>query len=194
MITGAGLADDSLLSSIPSWFDKRVNLAAGLSLSGASVGTFIGPFFILFFSELYGMHSAFIMIAAFWMQIFILGALQRPGPEKIEPQGENITKEITDNYEKSEIIWTSDNSGVSTINITNQQEYVDVDIKSRCNEHVYEEKSSIKNKTHRPSYLVLLRRPRVIRVLIIITCGYGGSLGKFKGAFFGLISKLKSFP
>ncbi len=168
-----------MLSSIPSWFDKRINLAAGLSLSGASVGTLIGPFFILFFSELYGMHSAFIMIAAFWMQTFVLGALQRQGPEINEPSRDKSTEKLTDKSKKSEIVWTSDDSGVSTIKITNQQDFVEVDIKSRNTEYVHkQENDPRKSSASRPSYIVLLRRPRVIRVLIIVVCGFGGSVGK----------------
>lgn len=68
-IPGVAILDTSLLPTIPLWFDKHINLASGVSFSGSSVGPMIAPFFILYFSDLYSVRGAYIMIAAVWMQV-----------------------------------------------------------------------------------------------------------------------------
>ncbi len=178
IISGAAILDAAFLSAVPSWFDKRVNLATGLSFSGASVATIIGPLFILFFSDLYGVRGAFIMIAALWMQSFVLGALQRPSPKVVRPS----EKETNHYDDKSEMIWMSDSSGISTIHIVhdlNEPEYVQVDFNTRKCKHDDEKVRPVKEQTgSRPSYIKLLRRPRVLRALVIVICGITGSIGK----------------
>ncbi len=162
-ILGVAILDTSLLSTIPLWFEKRINLASGLSFSGASVGSMIAPFFILFFSDLYGIRGAFIIIAAVWMQVFILGALQRPPPDfKVARSDKNSSRKV---------IWTTEKSGKSALSVTNNKQ-VELNIVSGGDNHCHT------NGKHGPSYIGLLKRPQVLRVIIIITCGICGSRGK----------------
>ena len=128
-------------------------------------GALIGPFFIIYFTDLYGVRGAFIIIAGLWMQVIVIGALQRPSPRR------NIVhsdKEEPNNVDNNiEIFWESDKSGKSTITISDEK-CVELDVKCECE----------KKQTVKPSYISLLKRPKVWRALTIVFLGITGSLGK----------------
>ncbi len=65
---------------MPSWFDKKLMLASGLGLSGASFGFFIGPPLIILLPDMYGIRGMFIMLAGIWIHTLVVGIIQRPCP------------------------------------------------------------------------------------------------------------------
>ncbi len=167
----------SIAPGIPSWFEDKINLATGLAYSGASIGTIVGPFFILYFSDLYGTRGAFIIVSGLWLQLVIVGALQRKSPKSPRQTKRKKDKsKVTDRYE-NDIVWMSDNSGISTITIVDGQF-------EGPNVRISEQNTSIqqngKNKSHTPTYRGLLKRPKVIRALIILFSGIAGGIGKDK--------------
>ena len=176
-------------------------MASGLSFSGSAVGSMIAPLFILFFSDLYGVRGALIIIAGVWMQVFIIGALQRPPPLTSMPEDFKATSGPENNNgnndgnhgNKPEVIWTSETSGKAALSVTDDQQ-VEVDIALRNNNPTLGESMddqqvegdiALRNNNptlgesmeNPPSYLGLLKRPQVLRVIIIITCGITGSRG-----------------
>ena len=92
-VLGSVIIQTNIAPALPSWFDKRIRLATGLSYSGSSVGTMAGPFFIVLFAQIYGLRGAFILIAGIWMQLIIVGALQRPPPVRTMPIDTQETQE-----------------------------------------------------------------------------------------------------
>ena len=182
-------------AALPSWFDEKINLATGLAYSGASIGTISGPFFILFFSELYGVRGAFMILAGLWSHVIIVGALQRPYPERDEKKDPKVDKKTNTTEtngkictphtgKNGDLVWTSDSSGRSTIMVVDDM-YVDVGIVTSngkntvmADEKNKAETGDAKSKSAKPTYMRLLKRPKVIRAMIILFAGIAGGLGK----------------
>ncbi len=120
------------------------------------------------------------------MQVFILGALQRSPPLKSMPDDKKVKPPISksktahskaseqsyNDSNKSEVIWTSETSGTAALSVTSDQQ-VELDLISGDVDHTHEE-----GNDNSPSYVGLLKRPQVLRVIIIIACGIAGSRGK----------------
>ncbi len=171
----------SIAAAIPSWFDERVNVATGIAYSGASIGTISGPLFILYFAELYGARGAFMILAGLWLQLAVVGALQRTYPER-EKQAKANKQDDKSIAKTDTIVWTSDNSGVSTITITGDQ-YLQVGETTRDKLSDMDKSCKLKEKDGKtdlttPTYKGLLKRPKVIRALIIVFFGITGGIGK----------------
>ncbi len=116
--------------------------------------------------------------------MIVLGALQRPCPIVKNSNVAHIEQTVN---KESEIIWTSDSSGKTTIivNKIENKEVTAVNVMSYKQDNKHDNMDSMamqneKNVSSDPSYLGLLKRPKVIRSLIIVYCGITGSLGKNK--------------
>ncbi len=173
MIAGSVITHTNASSAIPVWFDKKITLAAGLTYSGSSVGALLGPFFIIYFADLYGVRGSFMIIAGLFMQVIVIGALQRPSPKAKKHDKHPVEKKFKHADDNAEIIWQSDKYGKSTITVTVDKN-VKVDVKPQHHKiNGNEEGQSVK-----PSYFALLKRPKVLRALTIVFLGITGGVGK----------------
>ncbi len=140
----------------------------------------MGPFFILYFSEIYGTRGAFIIVSGLWLQLVIVGALQRKSPKSPRQTKRKKDKSKVTNKNDNDIIWMSDNSGISTITIVDGQfggPHIKTDEQNRSSEQ------NGMNKSDTPTYRSLLKRPKVIRALIILFSGIAGGIGKDKFSY-----------
>ncbi len=167
----------SIAPGIPSWFEEKINLATGLAYSGASIGTIVGPFFILYFSDIYGTRGAFIIISGLWLQLVIVGALQRKSPKSPRQTKRKKDKSKVTNKNDNDIVWVSDNSGISTITIVDGH-YAGPNVIINEQNTSSQQNGTITSDT--PTYRGLLKRPKVIRALIILFSGIAGGIGKDK--------------
>ena len=103
----------------------------------------------------------------------MIGALHRPSPKTKRQYDHLVGNNCKHTDDKAEVVWESDKYGKSTITIVND-ENVKVDTEPQHhNINETEEGQSV-----RPSYVALLKRPKVLRALTIVFLGITGSLGK----------------
>ncbi len=114
------------------------------------------------------------MIAGLYMHTIILGALHRRVPNFVTKHGAS-TKSIKDTGQNVDVIWTSDSSGKpvagSITHTLDSKKNVVINTST-------EDKQSSEQHGPTPSYIGLMKRPRVIRTFIIGFLGVTGDHGK----------------
>ncbi len=192
-ISAIAFIENSVLSGMPPWFDKKLMLASGLGYSGSSVGFFFGPPLILLFSEMYGIRGMFIMLAAIWIHTLLVGIIQRPSPPSNKiiqnstlKANKSVSLQLTDieMTERSELQHQYDEK-------CDKADIDHYDINSRCLVNSIEEdnsktRQSAKCQTYEndaatrenATYLNWLKKPRVLHTYVILFLGILGSIGK----------------
>ncbi len=113
------------------------------------------------------------MIAGLYMHTIILGALHRRVPN-FATKGAS-TKSLKDTSQNVDVIWTSDISGKPVEgSITHTLDFMNNVIINTSSA----DKQSCVQHGPTPSYIGLMRRPRVIRAFIIGFLGVTGDHGK----------------
>lgn len=62
--TGAGTTPLAYLALVAGWFDRRLGLALGISMTGIGVGVALSPLIATYFLETFGLRGAFIGMAS----------------------------------------------------------------------------------------------------------------------------------
>ena len=81
---GTGMVLNTSLSIISKYFNKYKRVAAGISVCGAGVGSFIFPIVIKTLEDAYGWRGAILMVGGMFAQSIILAALYKPVPTAVK--------------------------------------------------------------------------------------------------------------
>lgn len=67
-----------VITAVSYYFDRKINIAAGLAASGIGVGNFLYPVFIRFLINTYDWKSSLLLLGAISLNLCVFGALVRP--------------------------------------------------------------------------------------------------------------------
>ncbi len=103
----------------------------------------------------------------------MIGALHRPSPKTKRQYDHLVGNNCKHTDDKAEVVWESDKYGKSTITIVN-----DKNVKVDTEQQHHKINETEEGQSVRPSYIALLKRPKVLRALTIVFLGITGSIGK----------------